>query len=276
MSSRAPNGLDVHQVEFIKLLRSLSHRHAAHRVFSDFCECAAIAISNAVDLAQRETREARYLDIIGAYKHDEVHSLAKMLALVTESLERGFHDCLGELFMALELSNHWVGQFFTPYPVASMMAQMNCANAPDLIAEHGFVRACEPACGAGAMVIALAETFKNQHINYQQKLHVVATDIDATAAHMTYIQLSLYHVPAVVHIGNTLANTVRETFYTPAHVMGAWSRKLQQRADAQMNIDAPLAQTTELHAPLAAPAPNALRVTRPVDNTSSQPQLTLF
>jgi hypothetical protein len=122
MSSRAPNSVDAHQVEFIKLLRSLSHRHAAHRVFSDFCACAAIAISNAVDLAQRETREARYLDIIGAYKPDEVQSLAKMLALVTESLERGFHDCLGELFMALELSNHWVGQFFTPYPVASMMA----------------------------------------------------------------------------------------------------------------------------------------------------------
>ncbi len=104
----------------------------------------------------------------------------------------------------------------------------------------------------------------------------MATDIDATAAHMTYIQLSLYHVPAVVHIGNTLANTVRETFYTPAHVMGGWSRKLQRREDAQVNFDAPLAQTPELHALGAAPDPATLRVTRQVDNTSSQPQLTLF
>jgi hypothetical protein len=276
MSKRAPNGLDVHQVEFIKLLRSLSHRHAAHRVFSDFCACAAISISNAVDLAQRETREARYLKIIDAYKIDEVRRLAKMLALVTESLERGFHDCLGELFMALELSNHWVGQFFTPYPVASMMTQMNCTNAPDIIAEHGFVRACEPACGAGAMVIALAETFKNQNINYQQKLHVVATDIDATAAQMTYIQLSLYHVPAVVHIGNTLANTVRETFYTPAHVMGFWSGKLQRRADALAAIDPPSVQIAKPHVPGTALATDIPSGMRSIDNASSQPQLTLF
>jgi hypothetical protein len=276
MSSRSPNGLDVHQVEFIKIIRSLSHRHAAHRVFADFCACAAIAISNAVDLGQREAREARYLDIIGAYRADEVQSFAKMLALVTESLERGFHDCLGELFMALELSNHWTGQFFTPYHVASMMARMTCLDAPRIIEQHGFVSACEPASGAGAMVIALAEAFQDQQINFQRCLHVVATDVDVTAAHMTYIQLSLYHVPAFVQHGNTLSNTVWDTFYTPAHVMGMWSRKLQQRADAHADIDPPTRQMADAHALGTATAPDAPRGIRSIDNASAQPQLTLF
>ncbi len=35
-----------------------------------------------------------------------------------------FHDTLGEVFMEFGAPNDWAGQFFTPFPVALMMAQM--------------------------------------------------------------------------------------------------------------------------------------------------------
>lgn len=55
---------------------------------------------------------------------------AEMLGLITMVLEENpEQDFLGSMFMRLELGNHWKGQFFTPYSVCKVMAEMN---APDL------------------------------------------------------------------------------------------------------------------------------------------------
>ncbi len=49
---------------------------------------------------------------------EEWTNLAKCFAIVVEALERNpEQDFLGELYMELELGNHWKGQFFTPYCV---------------------------------------------------------------------------------------------------------------------------------------------------------------
>jgi hypothetical protein len=52
---------------------------------------------------------------------------------------------------------------------------------------------------------------------------------------MCFIQLSLWNIPAAVIVGDTLANEVRECFYTPAHRMGAWEYRLElaDRRDRQ-------------------------------------------
>ncbi|MCP4407349.1 MAG: hypothetical protein GY807_06235 [Gammaproteobacteria bacterium] len=85
-----------------------------------------------------------------------------------------------------------------------------------VIAERGFMRANEPACGAGAMIIALCTELKAAGINYQQALHVIAQDIDIRAVHMTYLQLSLLHCPAIIIQG-----------ITPAYILGFWNGKLR-------------------------------------------------
>jgi hypothetical protein len=226
------NRLDEPQREFIKLIRANSTRHRLHEVFSDFCELAALSLSNAVDRANYEKREARYLAIVGRYERSEVERFPIMLARVVDSLERGFHDCLGQLFMNLELGDHWKGRFFTPYHLASLMAKKNLGDVREVIERQGFFTANEPAAGAGGMVIALAEAVHDAGVNYQQAMHVVAQDIDATAVHMTYIQLTLLHVPAIVIHGNALrSDQSGERWFTPAHVLGGWDRRLRDRED---------------------------------------------
>jgi hypothetical protein len=138
--------------------------------------------------------------------------------------------------MALELGDHWKGQFFTPYSVCQLMAQITFTGKEELIEQQGFMTMNEPTAGAGAMVIALCETMMNAKVNYQKKLHVVAQDLDETAVHMTYIQLSLLHVPAAIVHGNSLMVENRATWWTPAHIMGGWSHKLIQR-DAVESIE---------------------------------------
>ena len=88
------------------------------------------------------------------------------------------------------------------------------------------------------MVIAAAHALQDQGINYQQCMHVVACDIDIVAVHMSYIQLSLLHIPAVVYHSNSLSLEVWSEWKTPAHVLGFWDDKLN-RHDLTRHLTAP-------------------------------------
>lgn len=201
-------------------------------MFSDFCELLACSYANVAPNPMHEKREARYLKLIGKYQPDEQQALAYMNACLVSEMERkGFDDVLGSIFMELELGSHWHGQFFTPYCIGSMMARMT------LDAEHArkfeIIRWHEPACGAGAMMIAVAEALHAHEINPQQMLHTTAIDIDPLCVHMAVIQLSVLGLPAVVHHGNTLSGERWDRWCTPAHVLGLWDWKLK-RADARV------------------------------------------
>lgn len=219
----------AHLKSIVKLFETCRYRHDIYQVFSDWCECAAIAMSNAMNIRQREKREARYLDIVKRYRRDELAIFPKIFGEVTMALEAAPQDILGATFHELELHNKAKGQFFTPYNLCQMMAKMNAGTAEDLqaiIDKRGYITAQEPAVGAGATIIALAEAIKDLGVNYQDHLHVTAVDIDPRAVHMAYVQFSLLHIPAQVIVGDTLRLEFREDWFTPAHVMGFWSGRL--------------------------------------------------
>lgn len=254
---RPPPVLD-HQKELAKLLNSFYGRHSHWQVFSDFCEIGAITFSNAVDLAQRDKREERYLQIVKGYDREELDKFARGLACLTMALEDGFCDVLGRTFHDLELHNKWAGQFFTPYDVSKMMAKMTIADCEDLkarIAARGFVTAQEPAVGSGSMVIALAEAMRDAGINYQQHLHVTAIDVDPKCVHMAYLQFSLLHIPAVIVHGNTLSLEEYGHWYTPAHIMGGWNWKLRRQEAIEGAFELITAPPPEVKSTKAETAP---------------------
>ncbi|PHV12046.1 N-6 DNA methylase [Chitinimonas sp. BJB300] len=220
-----------HKQAFANLVKQNAQKHNMHDVFSDFCEMSAISISNAVDRTRRDEREARYLDIAKRYNTDELNRFPEMLAHVVLELETGFSDVLGSLFMQLGLGDSWKGQFFTPYEISYLMAMMTYGDVAEQIKQQGFVRLYEPCVGAGGMVIATADVLQKHGINYQQQLHVTATDLDKRACHMAYIQLALLHVPAIVTHGNALCPEAQtySHWFTPAHVLGKWEEKLKIR-----------------------------------------------
>lgn len=219
-----------------------------HEVFRDFCELAAIAFSNAIDKANFADREAKYLTIIKRYERAEIDRFPEMICELTASMTLNpFADTLGKLFMDLELADHWKGQYFTPYEIASLMAQMTLCEAAYQVKEKGFITMNEPTCGSGIMGIAAAQALHDQGVNYQTSMHVIAQDIDITAVHMTYIQFTLLHIPAIVIHGNTLAVTEWSRWTTPAHFLGGWDYKLRTRATAQT--------PPEPEAPITLPQP---------------------
>lgn len=259
-----------HQKELVKLLLSLSGRHSHWQVFSDFCEIMANAFSNAVDIPQREAREARYMQLIKGYNKAELETFAQGMAHLTLAMEAETRDVLGRTYHDLELHNKWAGQYFTPYDVSRMMAKMTIGSGADLkarIEERGFVTAQEPAVGSGAMVIALAHEMREAGINYQQHLHVTAIDIDPKCVHMAYVQFSLLHIPAVIIHGDTLAMKEYSHWYTPAHIVDLWQWRLRRKADNETvhEVQAPPIFTT-------APA----NTDTPIEGEAPRGQLKLF
>ncbi|SFU20805.1 hypothetical protein SAMN05192562_11359 [Kosakonia arachidis] len=69
----------------------------------------------------------------------------------------------------------------------------------------------------GQAVIVFAEVMLALELNPAEQLLVTATDIDPLAADMTFIQLSLLGIPAIVNTGNSLALTVNRTRHTPVY-----------------------------------------------------------
>jgi hypothetical protein len=45
---------------------------------------------------------------------------------------------------------------------------------------------------------------------------------------MCYVQLSLWHEPAEVLVGDTLRWDIREVWRTPSHHLGFWSSKIRR------------------------------------------------
>lgn len=195
-------------------------------VFRDFCELSAIALRNSVDIRGREEREERYLQVVSGYSAEEANRFAELLAALTVALEQELSDVLGHLYMSLDLGNEDAGQFFTPYDVGLAVAQLTSTGLSAQLADREYITVAEPACGSGGMIVAFAQTMREEGFNYQNQLHVTAQDIDPTAVHMTYIVLSLLHIPAVVVHGNTLLMEARDRWHTPAHILGGWSARL--------------------------------------------------
>lgn len=219
---------------FVKLVDSLCGRHSRWEVWKDMVVMFATSISNAVDTRHKEAREALFHDCAKHYNEQEMDTFAELFGQLVNAMEQGGHrDFLGDLFMSLGLGNDAGGQFFTPYNICKMMAKIGAPNMAEKVAQHGWVSLNDPACGAGATLIAAADIMYNeQHVNYQTSALFTAQDIDFTTALMCYIQLSLYGCPGYVHVGNTLTEPMtgpllfgdggENTWYTPMYFSGIW------------------------------------------------------
>ena len=149
-------------------------------------------------------------------------------------------DFLGKLYMDLNLGSHWHGQFFTPYNVCRMMAEMNFGEGTQAEVERkGYISVCDPCVGAGAMLIAAANAMRRANVNYQTNAIFVGQDIDRVVAKMAYIQLSLIGCPGYIIIGNSLTNPptehvlfphdteAQEVWITPMFITDVWTMRRQ-------------------------------------------------
>lgn len=229
---------NIKHPEIVKMFDSLSGSKGAWEVWNDVITMMALSIANTFDsnIERKEQREKQYLDISNKYTADEMQTVVKITAAITNALEENSdQDLLGDLYMSLDFGSNALGQFFTPYPVCQAMAETSVDKVlmESQIAEKGYIIVNEPSCGAGANIIALINEMKKQEINYQNSAFIVAQDLSQLTALMCYIQLSLLGCAGIVVVGDTLRSPGAKTqteieladniWLTPMYCSHLWS-----------------------------------------------------
>lgn len=274
---------DDHQKAFLKIFNSLCGRFNRWQVWQDFVMVTAIEISNATDKQNAPERTKTYQTIISKYSDAEQNKFAELLAEVIMGMEQNpDQDFLGELYMLCELGNDASGQFFTPYDVCRCMVEISGGSDP--AAENaGFFSVSDPACGAGALLIAFANLCRRKNICYHDKVLFVAQDIDLIAGLMCYIQLSFLGCAGYVVIDDSLLRPATsydahgllpkdgpQVWYTPMYFRDVWHYR---RIGAQMDL---LFRNAAEQVPADPPAPAAPpEQPQPLAETKTG-QLTLF
>ena len=195
------------QQEIVKLINRLDGKYSKWHIWNDFILMFATSIANVFPSPHREHREKLYMETAKKYSKGELDIMAEMMALVVTGMEDNpDQDFLGELYMCMDMGNQWTGQFFTPYDVCKAMSLMSYSDGviESQVRDRGFVGVSDPACGAGALLIAFANVCREKKLNYQQHCLFIAQDIDQLAGMMCYIQLSLMGCAGHVIVDNTL------------------------------------------------------------------------
>lgn len=132
---------------------------------------------------------------LNRYSRAEGEEFGRLLGLYVQAVEADpFRDILGELFMRLDVNSVHSGQFFTPAPIAEMMARMQFdpATFKRLVEENGVVTVCDPAVGSGVMLLAFGKVVHDAFGCWgTSKLRLYGTDIDIRCVNMCRIQLRM-------------------------------------------------------------------------------------
>lgn len=222
--------------EFKKEFDSICYRNGLNRIsaWGDLMGAFACTLSNSTEVnadrrAIREKEYETYVQQLGG----NVTELSKLLSYVLLALsENPEQDFLGDLYMSLEFGNSHVGQFFTPYSVAVMSAEITVSDPTDEINNKGYFTVLDPTVGAGCMLLAAANVLKRKYAAAHKAIYV-GQDLDVTAVHMAYIQLAATGHAAVIIHGNSLSEpytghplVIEEgtnLWYTPALYNEFWT-----------------------------------------------------
>jgi len=224
---------NTNRKEFVKTFRTLTNRWNAWDIWSDFVTMFACALSNGVDKSHYEQREALYLARIRRYSKEEQKRFPELAAHTVLALEENpEQDFLGSIFMELSLGNVYKGQFFTPYCVCKLMAEIAEGDIVETAKKSRYASINDPCCGSGAMLIAgvnnAKQVLEKAGFNFQNHILIVGQDVDPTAVMMAYIQLSLLGVAGYFKVGNSLTDPMTDSdslenyWFTPMYFSDIW------------------------------------------------------
>lgn len=162
--------------------------HYAHNTFADVVEMWKWVL-------HRHTKqgEKRYMEVVARLQPEAVRAAPEGFGLLMQHfvMEQRFSDLLGPVYM--ELAGRWkqggLGQYFTPWEVCLMMAQMTLGDIAEPSAEQPL-RVNEPCVGSGTMLLAAKQAVADQHGRGALRwLRVSGQDIDQLCVDMSEVQL---------------------------------------------------------------------------------------
>ena len=200
--------------QIVSMIQSIAGEYPIESVFSDWVKCMSIAYQNSIRLIRDSVwnlRENEYLQTIKKYNSKNQEKCCEMHALLVVAMEKEITDLLGQIYMELECGSKATGQFFTPFHLSQLMANIAFFENDKYIIN-------EPSCGAGGMIIAFAKHLKDKGLNYQNLMRVTAQDLEWRSVYMTYVQMCILGINAVVIRADSLSGkkpSKESILYTP-------------------------------------------------------------
>jgi hypothetical protein len=151
---------------------------------------------------------AGFRTCLDRYSREQGEEFGRLLVMYTKAVEEHpFRDILGELFMRLDVNSARSGQFFTPFSIAEMMAQINFDKEgfKRLVEEKGEVTVCDPAVGSGVLLLAFAKIVNDTFGRWgTDQLRLYGQDIDVRCVNMCRIQLRMNGLDGVGRIAGLM------------------------------------------------------------------------
>ncbi len=204
---------------FVRALDQFDRSKTRTEIFRLFCEMTYCALAKrASPFADQQDRlEAEYMDCVGRFPNkDDIRRMPEMMAIAIEAIAGGGLDFFGQVAAEIGALDAGLGQFFTPYEISRLMAEMSLGDAPAQIEAQGFISVSEPAAGAGGMVLALADALESQGFDPARHLWVEAVELSRSTFHMAYVQISTRGIAGRIMNGNSLSLEMFEQAYTAA------------------------------------------------------------
>lgn len=224
--------------EIVRLFHTFGATYRVADLFRDFIEVTAIALTNQYAFDDEwEQRENRYHEIRKQYSESDFKRFAEILGLLIVEThnhrEQGlFADILGCLYMDLGLGNPDSGQYFTPYNISKLMADIVNQDLAEKLKTEPFVSVLEPTCGSGANLIAFAENVCGAGYTPARHMAAVGVDIDALCVWMCFIQCQLYRIPAKIVHGDSLTHEFWAAWCTADWIFGGFGQAMADKISA--------------------------------------------
>ena len=206
----------------VKNLDSFLYKRNKVQVFTDAVEYNALKLAIVVSPQKQEERIKRIKEIFDTYYADEKDKQAfdsiclDMTDMLSKMIDH-YGDHLGEIYMELSGGKKVAGQYFTPYDVSRLMAEMTVGQSD--ISGGKILTFNEPCCGSGGIIVAVADALNSRGFNYTNDAVFVANDIDRNCALMCYLQTSWAAMPAIVLHQDTITQKAWDEFITPAFAL---------------------------------------------------------
>ncbi|RWR30445.1 hypothetical protein D2T29_12290 [Sinirhodobacter populi] len=208
--------------DFIRDLSAIDRSRRPVQVFHDFCRVAYCMIGRSAPAYEGtyERLSSMFDEVMSQYarRDDAEAAMGRLQARCMTAMYLGGRDFLGEVAAEIGALSANIGQFFTPFELSLLNADLLIGDAGAEIESKGYITVHEPAAGAGSMIVAVADSLSSRGIDPARTLWVDAVELNATAFHMAYIQMSMRHIPGRITHGDSLSCEVFEQALTPASV----------------------------------------------------------
>lgn len=230
--------MSSYKKEMLNDFNRLAYGQSMHDVFSDFLTITAYdtlvlseqaykKLGGKINEEQHNSRIDEMVKIKNKYNNE---ILLDLTIILMKALTEERKDFLGVIFEELGLGDARNGQYFTPNHISRFMAEIALNNLPELsvLKDKKYVTISDPCIGSGRMAIDACENLREKGFSYYQYF-VEGWDISRNPALMTYIQLSLLGVPAMIFWGDSLSMQKYDVFPTPIALLHGWLPKIYKK-----------------------------------------------